>query len=129
MIQALGKFTVTWERRGPIYYACWFTRSSDYYKCAKGLKSIEVATHNKDEHGVVTSGEYFFFGPFGTLDKTTQEKFSGLSKPFFISQFLAHKTGSLRKKIYQEPKFQQTRNDLKEEHFIIFPETEKENSD
>jgi len=106
MLQALGKFTVDWKRRGPVYYACWFSQSSDYFKCVKGLQGIEVATHNKDDYGVVTGGEYISFSSSGTLDKITQEKLLELPKPFFISQFLAHEIGSMEKKLYQEPKFQ-----------------------
>lgn len=106
MLQALGKFTVDWNRRGPVYYAYWFSQSSDYFKCVKGLQGIEVVTHNKDDYGFVTGGEYISFTQPGTLDKTTQEKLLELPKPFFISQFLAHETGTLKKNIYQEPKFQ-----------------------
>ena len=106
MLQALGKFTVNWNRRGSVYYAYWFSQSSDYFKCVKGLQGIEVATHNKDDYGVVTGGEYISFSSSGTLDKITQEKLLELPKPFFISQFLAHEIGSMEKKLYQEPKFQ-----------------------
>ena len=106
MLQALGKFTVNWNRRGSVYYAYWFSQSSDYFKCVKSLQGIEVVTHNKDDYGVVTGGEYIPFTEPGTLDKNTQDKLLELPRRFFISQFLAHETERLHKKIYQEPKFQ-----------------------
>ena len=105
MLQVLGKFTVNWSRKGPVYYAYWFSQSSEYFKCVKGLQGVEVVTHNKDDYGVVTGGEYIPFIPPGILDKNTQEKLLELPKPFFISQFLAHETKTIIKKIYQEPKF------------------------
>ena len=106
MLQALGKFTVNWKRRGPVYYACWFTQPSDYFKCVRGLQGIEVSTHNKDDYGVVTGGEYLSFSPPGTLDKITEEQLLAIPKPFFISQFLANETTKTpTKKIYRAPKF------------------------
>ena len=106
-MQALGKFTVHWNRRGPVYYACWFGHSSDYFKCAKGLQGSEVVTHNKDDYGVVNGGEYIPFTPSGTIDKITQAKLLQLPRPFFVSQFLSQKVSSRQKQIYKEPKITQ----------------------
>ena len=106
MIQTLGKFTVAWEKRGMIHYACWFTHSSDYFKCVKGIRGAEVATHDREEYGIVTLDEYVPFGPWGEIDKTTQQSLVCLPKPFFVSQFLSQQTDKaapVHKKVFREP--------------------------
>lgn len=129
MLQTLGKFTVAWEKRGPIHYACWFTRSSEYFKCVKGLRGSEVSSHNKTEYGVVTADEYIPFGPWGELDKDTQDKFLELPEPFFVSQFLCHAHSVAdppQKKVFREPlSFRHPLVGRLEEEQFSFPETVK----
>ena len=94
MFQALGQFTVEWKKRGPLYYACWFPHSNDYFKCAKGLQGAKVVTKKNGDYGIVKVGPYLPFPHTQTIEKATQEKLLELPRPFFVSQFL---------RIYQEP--------------------------
>jgi len=124
MFQALGQFTVEWKKRGPLYYACWFPRSRDYFKCLKGLQGAEVVTAKKDDYGIIKVGTYIPFNRTMAIEKTTQEKMLELPRPFFVSQFLARENGLLQNNLYQEPQFQQRYNTQPKEKFV-FPESEE----
>ena len=52
MNRALGQFTVKWEKRGPVYYACWFSHSRDYFECLNGLQGAKVVTAKKTSAGL-----------------------------------------------------------------------------
>ena len=107
-MQSLGRFTVKWNQKGTIQYACWFSYSPHYFKCVNGIRGIKIESEN--DYGVLVYDDYLYFPMTESsnpviIDPATLSTFLALPTPFFVKKYIENDnalTISGQKTIYKD---------------------------